>query len=157
MEWTSLSVASYNAIKEKYMSKRKDPKVPVKVKLASLWTSVTLCYLYGDYFELYTPGKVNSLISGENNLDSPVKLLTASIILAISSIMVAGSVILKAQVNRILNIVFGTIFTMMMLVIGVLSTHEWYLFYVFLAFLESVLTAAIVWYAWKWPKEASNR
>jgi hypothetical protein len=118
-----------------------------------LWTSVTLCYLYGDYFELYTPDKVNSLITGENNLDSPTKLLIASIILAISSVMVAVSIILKPKLNRILNIIFGTLFTLMMIIIGVYSTNEWYLFYVFLAFLESIITALIVWYAWKWPKE----
>ena len=133
-----------------------NPKVNIKIKLAALWTSVTLCYLYGDYFELYTPDKVNSLISGENNLDSPTKLLIASIILAISSVMVAASVILKPKINRILNIVFGTLFTLMMVAIGLYSTHEWYLFYVFLAFLESIITASIVWYAWKWPKEAST-
>lgn len=130
-----------------------NPKVNIKIKLAALWTSVTLCYLYGDYFELYTPGKVNSLLSGENNLDSPIKLLIASIILAISSLMVAASVILKPKINRILNILFGSLFTLMMVIIGIYSTHEWYLFYVFLAFLESMVTALIVWYAWKWPKE----
>lgn len=130
-----------------------NPKVNIKIKLAALWTSVTLCYLYGDYFELYTPDKVNSLISGENNLDSPTKLLIASIVLAISSVMVAASVILKPKLNRILNIIFGSIFTLMMIAIGVYSTNEWYLFYVFLAFLESIITALIVWYAWKWPKE----
>ena len=130
-----------------------NPKVNIKIKLAALWASVTLCYLYGDYFELYTPDKVNSLITGENNLDSPIKLLIASIILAISSVMVAASIILKPKINRILNIVFGTLFTLMMVIIGVFSTNEWYLFYVFLAFLESIITALIVWYAWKWPKE----
>lgn len=130
-----------------------NPKVSVKIKLAALWASVTLCYLYGDYFELYTPDKVNSLITGENNLDSPTKLLIASIILAISSVMVAASIILKPKLNRILNIIFGTLFTLMMIAIGVYSTNEWYLFYVFLAFLESIITALIVWYAWKWPKE----
>lgn len=127
--------------------------VNIKIKLAALWTSVTLCYLYGDYFELYTPEKVNSLISGKNNLDSPIKLLIASILLAISSVMVAASIILKPKINRILNLIFGTLFTLMMVVIGIYSTHEWYLFYVFLAFLESTITALIVWYAWKWPKE----
>jgi hypothetical protein len=130
-----------------------NPKINVKIKLAALWTSVTLCYLYGDYFELYTPDKINSLISGENNLNSPMKLLTASIILAISSIMVAASIILKPKINRILSIIFGSLFTIMMAIIGFFSTHEWYLFYVFLAFLESALTALIVWYAWKWPKK----
>ncbi|MDG1572501.1 DUF6326 family protein [Robiginitalea sp. M366] len=133
-----------------------NPKINIKIKLAALWTSVTLCYLYGDYFELYTPDKVESLISGENNLDNPVKLLIASIILAISSVMVAGSVILQSKINRILNIIFGSLFTIMMVIIGVLSTNEWYLFYVFLAFLESILTTMIVWHAWNWPKEVSK-
>ncbi|NQY05371.1 MAG: hypothetical protein HRT68_03970 [Flavobacteriaceae bacterium] len=127
-------------------------KVNIKIKLASLWASSTFCYLYGDYFELYTPDKVNSLITGENIMDSPTKLLLASIILAIPSVMVAVSIFLKPKINRILNILFGTLFTLMMIFIGIMSTNEWYLFYVFLAFLESIITALIVWYAWKWPK-----
>ena len=130
-----------------------DSKVAIKIKLAALWTCVTLCYLYGDYFELYTPDKVNSLISGENILDSPIKLLVASIILAIPSVMVAASILLTPKINRILNIIFGTLFTLLMIAIGIYSTNEWYLFYVFLAFLESIITALIVWYAWKWPRE----
>tara|TARA_R110000868_G_scaffold49156_6_gene158670 strand:- start:5457 stop:5867 length:411 start_codon:yes stop_codon:yes gene_type:complete len=128
-------------------------KVNIKIKLAALWASATFCYLYGDYFELYTPDKVNSLISGDNIMASPTTLLIASIILAIPSVMVAASILLKPKINRILNIVFGTLFTLMMVFIGIISTNEWYLFYVFLAFLESIITALIVWYAWKWPKE----
>jgi len=130
-----------------------NPKVNIKIKLASLWASATFCYLYGDYFELYTPDKVNSLITGENILDSPTKLLIATIILATSSVMVALSIILKPNLNRILNILFGTLFTVMMLFIGFNSNTGWYGFYVFLAFLESIITALIVWSAWKWPKE----
>ncbi|WP_296700573.1 DUF6326 family protein [Algoriphagus sp.] len=128
-------------------------KVNIKIKLASLWASVTFCYLYGDYFELYTPDKVNSLISGDNILDSPTTLLIASIILAIPSVMVAASIFLKPKINRLLNILFGALFTIMMIFIGIASTNEWYLFYVVLAFLESSITALIVWNAWKWPKE----
>jgi len=128
-------------------------KVNIKIKLASLWASATFCYLYGDYFELYTPDKVNSLITGDNIMDSPIKLLIASIILAIPSVMVAVSIFLKPKINRILNILFGTLFTIIMVFIGIMSTNEWYLFYTFLAFLESIITALIVWYAWKWPKE----
>ena len=128
-------------------------KVNIKIKLAALWASATFCYLYGDYFELYTPDKVNSLITGDNIMDSPIKLLIASIILAIPSVMVAVSILLKPKINRILNILFGTLFTVIMVFIGIMSTNEWYLFYAFLAFLESMITALIVWYAWKWPKE----
>lgn len=128
-------------------------KVNIKIKLAALWVSALFCYIYGDYFQLYTPDKVNSLITGENNLDSPTKLLIASIVMAIPSIMVGASIILKPKINRILNILFGSIFTLMMLFIGVNSMTEWYSFYVFLAFLESIITALIVWYAWKWPRK----
>lgn len=131
----------------------KDFPINIKIKLAALWASATFCYLYGDYFELYTPDKVNSLITGDNNLHSPTILLIASMILAIPSVMVAASIFLKPKINRILNILFGTLFTLMMVYIGIISTNEWYLFYVFLAFLESVITALIVWYAYKWPKE----
>ncbi len=130
-----------------------NPKANIKIKLAALWASATFCYLYGDYFELYTPDKVNSLITGDNVMDTPATLLLASIVLAIPSVMVAASILLNSKINRILNIIFGTIFTIMQVLVGIFSTNEWYLFYVFLAFLESIITALIVWYAWKWPKK----
>lgn len=126
-------------------------EVNIKIKLAALWAAVTFCYLYGDYFELYTPGKIDSLITGKNVLDSPTALLIASLVLVVPSIMVALSTLLPPQINRILNIVFGVIFTIMMLFIGINSLTEWYAFYVFLAFIESMLTSLIVWHAWKWP------
>lgn len=130
-----------------------NPKVNIKIKLSALWTTVLFCYFYGDYFELYTPEKVNSLITGENVLDSPAKLLIASIVMAIPSIMIAVSILMKPKVNRVLNIIFGTIFTLMMLFIAINSLTAWYSFYVFLAILESFITFLIVWYAWKWPRK----
>ena len=32
-----------------------EEQIPVKIKLAALWTAVMFCYVYGDYFELYVP------------------------------------------------------------------------------------------------------
>jgi len=133
-----------------------NPKVNIKVKLAALWTSVLFCYVYGDYFELYAPEKVNSLITGENNLDSPAKLLIASIVLAIPAVMIALSIFLKPKINRLLNIVFGLVYTLMMLLIAINSLTAWYGFYVFLAILESLITFLIIWYAWKWPKKIAD-
>ena len=130
-----------------------NPKVSIKIKLAALWTSVLFCYVYGDYFELYVPDKVNSLLTGDNILDSPTKLLIASIVLAIPSIMIALSIILEPKINRILNIIFGTLFTLMMVLIAISSLTSWYSFYVFLAILESSITFLIVWYAFKWPRK----
>ncbi|MEQ8904730.1 DUF6326 family protein [Ekhidna sp.] len=129
-----------------------NPKINIKIKLSALWASLVFCFLYGDYFELYTPGKVDSLLTGNNVLDSPMTLLIASVILSIPSLMVALSVLLNAKLNRVLNISFGILFTLMMLLIGINSMTPWYSFYVFLAFLESLITIVIIWLAWKWPK-----
>lgn len=126
--------------------------VNVKVILAGLWTSVTLCYLYGDYFELYTPGKTQGLVDGHNLLNTPLNLLIAAVALAIPAVMVFLSLILKPAINRMLNIAFGIFFTVVMLLIGISSFSEWYLFYVFLAVVECIITILIVIYAWKWKR-----
>lgn len=130
-----------------------DTKIDVKIKLAALWTAVTLCYLYGDYFELYVPEKVSGLVSGENLLDTPVKLLSASVLLAIPAMMVVLSVFLQPGVNRWLNILTGLFFTAIMVSIAVTSLMPWRAFYVFLAVVESIITAIIVWTAWHWPRQ----
>ncbi|AJW62216.1 hypothetical protein VO54_00730 [Elizabethkingia miricola] len=133
-----------------------DSKIDVKIKLAALWTSVTLCYLYGDYFELYIPGKVKELIDGHNLLNNPQKLFGASLLLAIPAVMVGLSVILKPKLNRLFNLIFGTLFTLIMLLIAITSLDSWRMFYVFLALTESAITILIVLYAWKWPKQKLN-
>lgn len=138
---------------DKNSSHFEDLKVNVKIKLSVLWTATTLCYLYGDYFELYVPQKVEGLLNGENGLDSPEKLFAASILLAIPAMMVFLSIVLKPKINRILNIVFGLLFTAIMLLIAFTSFTPWRTFYVFLALVESILTVLIIWYAWKWPKK----
>ena len=135
-----------------------DYPINLKQKLAAFWAAATFCYLYGDYFELYTPEKVNSLLSGENVLGDPLYLFIASFMMAIPALMVVISISLKPRLNRLLNIFFGLFFTLIMLFIAVVSLTPWYSFYVFLAVVEATLTSIIVWIAVKWPrlKEAKN-
>ena len=129
-----------------------DFKINVKIKLSLLWTSVTLCYLYGDYFELYVPQKTQGLVNGVNMLDTPMKLFAASLLLVIPALMVFLSIILKSSVNRRLNIILGLFYTAIMILIALTSITPWRIFYVFLAIVESCITSLIVWYAWKWAK-----
>ncbi len=129
-----------------------DFKINVKLKLAALWTSVTLCYLYGDYFELYIPRKAAGLVSGENMLDSPTKLFIAAFLLLIPALMVCLSVILKPFLNRALNIFLGIFFTLFVGLVGISSISDWRAFYVFYAMIEIVLTLLIVWTAWRWER-----
>ncbi|TGD57900.1 DUF6326 family protein [Flavobacterium humi] len=130
----------------------KDFKINVRLKLASLWTAVMFCYIYGDYFELYVPGKTQGLLNGHNMLDSPTKLFMATFILAIPAMMIFLSLILTPKWAKWLTIGIGIFFTLFTLLVGISSLSEWKTFYVFLSFLESIITAIIVFQAWSWPK-----
>ncbi len=129
-----------------------DFKINVKLVLSALWSSVMFLYIYGDYFELYVPGKVEALLNGQNMLRTPFKLLFATIILTLPSLMISLSLMMRPKWNRFVNISIGLFLTLFTLLIGVSSFTEWKTFYVMLSFLESIITSIIVWAAWHWPK-----
>ena len=136
------------------MSNLEDAPVNVKIKLAALWAATTFCYIYGDYFELYVPGKLSGMLDGRMGpLGSVTQnvLLGASAMLAIPSLMVFLSVVLKASLSRWLNIVFGGFFTVVMLLV---IRGAWN-FYVFFGLVEIALTSTIVWVSWKWPRSSN--
>ena len=149
MKFNSLNMSE----KQINTSGYEDFRINPKIKLATLWTSVMFCYIYGDYFSLYVPKKVEDFISGDTLLDSPVKLFLAAILMAIPALMVVASVVLKPKFNRLLNMIFGIIYTLIMLLIAFTTIAPWWSFYVFFALIESVLTSIIFWTALKWPKQ----
>ena len=130
-----------------------DYKINIRIILSALWTTIMFCYIYGDYFELYVPKKIDDLLSGQNNLDSPLKLFTATIVLTIPALMIFLSLVLKPALTKWLNIGVGLFFTLFTLLVGISSISEWRIFYVFLSFLESILTAIVVFKAWYWTKK----
>jgi len=128
-------------------------EVDIKIKIAGLWITLMFCYIYGDYFELYTPTKIEGHISGDNMLDSPEKLFIASCLMLIPSMMIFISLGLKPKINRWLNIIFGLLYTAIGICIIMVSISAWYAFYVFLAVVETIIAAFIIWLAITWPKE----
>ena len=130
-----------------------DYKINIRIILSALWTTIMFCYIYGDYFELYVPKKIDDLLSGQNNLDSPLKLFTATIVLTIPALMIFLSLVLKPALTTWLNMGVGLFFTLFTLLVGISSISEWRIFYVFLSFLESILTAIVVFKAWYWTKK----
>ena len=137
-----------------HTNKLEDFKVNVKIKLAALWTSVMFCYIYEDYFELYVPKKVERIISGENFLASPMTLFAGALLLIIPALMIFLSIVLIPKLSRLLNIIFGTLYTALMLWIASNYSDKWLTFAVLFAIVESIITAIIVWYAWKWPRQS---
>lgn len=132
-----------------------DNPVSIKTLLALSWTAVTLCYLYGDYFELYVPGKVEGLVTGQRLLDTPGKLLLAALLLALPAMMVLLCVLLKPAVSRYANIIVGILLSVVTIWVATDSTTPWRRFYLVLAIIESCITLFIVWTAWRWPRVAA--
>lgn len=132
-----------------------DFKINTRLLIAAVWTSVMFLYIYGDYFELYVPGKVEGLQNGTNLLNTPYRLLAATCILAIPSIMIFLTLILPPGICRLVNWIVAAFLTLFTLLVGVSSLSEWRIFYVMLSFLESLLTMLIIVYAWRWPRKSS--
>jgi hypothetical protein len=129
-----------------------DTKIDVKIKLAGLWTATMFCYLYGDYFELYVPGKLSSMLDGKILPLGPVTqeiLLGTSSMLAIQSVMVFLSLVMKPPFNKWVNLIFGLVFAAIVLVV---ITQGGWTFYKLLGAVEIALLLGIVWQAWTWPR-----
>lgn len=129
----------------------KDSEVPVRQKLAALWTSVMFCYVYADYFELYRPGKLQDMLNGEMALGPVTQgmLVYTAVLMAVPSLMVFLSLVLPATVSRWLNVGSGLFYSTIMLLI--LLDGAW-TFYMLFATIEIVLTLLVVWLAWRWPR-----
>jgi len=131
-----------------------DIRVHVRFKLFALWGSLMFFYIYGDYFELYQPGKLQKMIAGSSPLGSISQglLLGMSAVMVIPSLMPFLSLVLPVEVNRWMNIVFGAVYTVIM----ILAIRGGWSFYIIFGLIEIALTVLIVWYAWTWPKQPSS-
>lgn len=127
-----------------------DPPLPLRLKLSALWASLTFCYLYGDYFGLYKPGKLQHMLEGAGPLGqaSQGSLLFVSLLLAIPGLMVLLTLALPARLTRWLNLglaVFYAIF------VALTMPGAWW-FYLAYSSIEIALCGAIAWLAWRWPR-----
>jgi hypothetical protein len=132
-----------------------DMKIPVKLKISALWASVMFCYIYADYFGLYVPGALQRMLDGKMGPFGPTTqgiLIGTSVMMAIPSIMIFLSVALKANLNRWLNIIFGVVYTVIILI-----TMWDYAFSIFWGVIEVILTGLVAWYAWSWPRLRNDK
>jgi len=136
----------------------RDFKIDVKFKLSALWAAVMFLYIYGDFFSLFVPGRIQGLMNGNSGVGptTPVKLLIFATVMTLPSVMVFLSLSLKAKINRWTNIGLGAFYTAIMILVGATSINEWNLFYSYLAVIEILLTTWIVGQAWRWEKETGE-
>ena len=125
-------------------------KINVKIKISALWVAVMFLYLYADVKTFYKSGILEQIIAGEvaGMQITQMFLLGSAILMAIPSVMIFLSLTLNDKVNRWVNIILGIIYTGVM-IFTMFLPGVW-AYYIFLGIVEVVLTALIVWHAWKW-------
>ena len=132
-----------------------DVMINVKIKLSALWVAAMFLYVYGDIVGFMKPGAIEDYrigIGATGASITQVTLLGIAIAMAIPSLMVFLSLTLKTKVNRWANIILGIVYTCFIPLSMLIATSV-SAYYIFLGIVEVVLTALIVWYAWKWPKQ----
>lgn len=133
-----------------------DVQVPTRYKLAAMWTSLMFCFIYADYFELYVPGKLQSMLAGKilplGEVTQGVLMGTGAM-LALPSLMIVLCLVLKASLCRWVNVAMGALYAAIQL--AVISGGGW-TFYVSFGVLEAALLALIVVTAVKWPRLTSE-
>lgn len=125
--------------------------VSIRIKLAGLWTSIMLCYLYADYFGLYVRGNLDAMnkgLMGPLGEATPGVLLGVSVMMAIPALMVMLSLILRAVVARWANVAIGLLYTAIQGTTMIGGAQPYYLFF---GSVEMAMTLAVAVMAWRWP------
>ena len=127
-----------------------EQKVNVRVKLAALWTSFMFLYIYVDYFALYMPGKIEDILNGRVFTFDITQgfIFTALFLAIIPMLMIFLSVVLKAGVNRLTNMIVATALIPYMLfnLVGGAWPHM-----ILAAVVEVAMLILIIRYARNWP------
>ncbi len=125
--------------------------VNVRIKISALWTSMLFVFVYVDLFSLYRRDFRADLEAGEVGgfTINQAFLLGVTAYVVIPSLMVFLALVLRPRVNRIVNIALGIVYSLT-IIAGAIG--EWN-YYILGSAVEVALLAAIVYYAWTWPRE----
>jgi hypothetical protein len=125
--------------------------VNVRVKISALWASMLFVFAYVDLFSLYRADFRADLEAGKiaGFTINQSFLLGTTVYIVIPSLMVFLALVLRPRVGRIANIALGILYALT-IIAGAIG--EWD-YYILGSAVEIALLAAIVYYAWTWPKE----
>ena len=127
-----------------------DAKVGVRLKISALWVTLMFLYAYGDIFGFFKPGRIEEIASGKiSGIDiSEAFLFAVSVYVAVASVMIFLTLVLRPAVARWSNVVLAVLY--IATIVGAAFGESAY--YWFLSVLEIAVLLLIVRYAWTWPR-----
>lgn len=125
-----------------------DVRPGVRLKISALWIAMLFLFVYGDIFGFFAPGHIEDIAAGEiSGIEITQAFLFAiSVYVAIASLMVFLTLVLRPSINRWVNVILPAVY----IVSIVASATGEDAYFVFLSVLEGALLALIIRYAWTW-------
>jgi hypothetical protein len=127
-----------------------DVRVGVRPKISALWIAMLILFAYGDIFGFFKPGQIEEVMSGEiSGIEITQGFLFAiSVYIAIASVMIFLTLVLRPTAARWTNIVMGVLY-IVSIVAAAIGEDAYYLF---LSAVEIAMLLLIVGHAWTWPR-----
>lgn len=129
-------------------------EIDIKIKLSALWITIMFLFVYADLKAIYQTGTVDAIIKGEiiGMKINQIFLLSTALLMSLPTMMIILSLILKPKLNRIINIACALLFFFVNTGTFFTPGKAWN-YYVYFTFLEYIVLAMILIFAWKWPKK----
>lgn len=130
----------------------RDTAVDVKIVLSALWIAMLFVFAYVDIFGFYRSDVLKAALDGKvattDFAVSQTFLIYTLTYIVLPTLMVVLSLVLKARVNRIINITMTVLYAV---TIAVSCIGETWGYYIAGSVVEVVVLAVIARTAWKWP------
>jgi hypothetical protein len=128
-----------------------DGRVGVRFKISALWVAMLFLFAYGDIFGFFAPGQIEEVMRGEiSGIEiTQVFLFGVSVYIAIATVMVYLSLVLRPGVSGWTNIVLAVLYIVSIVISAIGDTAAYFLF---LSAVESMLLLLVIWHAWRWPR-----
>lgn len=128
-----------------------DSKVHAKVVLSGLWISMLFVFAYVDIFGFWRADVLKGALAGKVpgagfGVDQTF-LTLASVYILVPSLMVVVSLLARARMNRVANIIVSLLYAASIVVTVV---GETWVYYILGSAVEVVLLLAIARVAWTW-------
>ena len=131
------------------------------MRIAVLWVFMAVAMSAHVVLSVFEPGVIEQIASGKMQIGEEM-FLFMTLFWLIPLTMAYLSVTLKDLANRRANITLGILFTILnifhllfeLMVQPSIHMVQWSLHQLLIDGSTVVVTALIVWYAWKWPKVA---
>jgi Family of unknown function (DUF6326) len=131
-------------------------RIGVRLKISALWIAMLFLYAFGDIFGFFVPGQIEDVMGGQiSGIEiTQLFLFGVSVYIAVASVMIFLSLVLRPSVSRWTNIVLSVLYIVSIVASAIGETLA---YYIFLSIVEGALLLLIIWFAWTWPRQEDRR